>query len=260
MNTSLDRINEQSFDTDYVQRLEAMEKANQNVQEELQSQIDKHAAHSSAVNVLHVSLKHVIEKEKPNMAVNVDDFCIIKTNLCEEPLALTKDNSAEEGAADQAEARLLLAAPVMIPSLDWLSSQTLGDLMRQRLNRVDYIATDDICSLTFVLGDRTGDGKQDQRSPPANSYRWGHKDHSAAICQAALSQAEPMQKYNIDPKVELASISFGLNTYGNLNCIKFEDRSGQQELLPDIRVPNSISEKRQEVRLADGEHIVGAAV
>lgn len=94
--------------------------------------------------------------------------------------------------------------------------------MRQRLNRLDYIATEDICSLTFVLGDRTGDGKQDMRSPPANSYTWGHKDLSAA-----LSEAEPMQKYTIDPKVELSCISFGLNQYGNLNCIKFEDRNGQ---------------------------------
>lgn len=70
-----------------------MEKANQSVQEELQGQIDKYAAHSSVVNVLAVSLKGVIEKEKPNMGVNIDDFAIIKTNLCEVPLHLiTKDN------------------------------------------------------------------------------------------------------------------------------------------------------------------------
>lgn len=54
-------------------------------------------------------------------------------------------------------------------------------------------------------------------------------------------------------------MSFGLNQYGKINCIKFEDR--QKDQLPEIRAPNSIdSETWKEVRLQDSEHIVGCAV
>lgn len=84
-----------------------MEKANSKVQNEVQGHLDV--------------LSHVIEREKPLMKVNLVDIeRFAKTQLC------TYSPETVPSFTD------------FIPTLDQLSAKTIGDLMRQRLARLDF--------------------------------------------------------------------------------------------------------------------------
>ena len=141
MNTSLDRI---QMDGDYEERLKAMEMSNEKVQSEVQGHLEKFSSANAQVQGLTSALSHVIEREKPMMKANVGAFeTFPKTSL------VTYD----------AEAEVKIQCSNFIPSLDQLSAKTIGDLMRQRMSRLDYLNDGEINSLTFIFSDGTPEDK-----------------------------------------------------------------------------------------------------